>query len=69
MNQEKSFTEFEDFKLFNLNKVMGGVHIEDHATGSGATADSHASTVYDSMQEAHADGCDTLSCHDAEFDC
>jgi len=49
---------------------MGGKQIVDSATyRNGQASDSQASTVYGTMDEAIGDGCDTMSCHDAEFDC
>lgn len=69
-NQESKFGQFEAFKMNNLKNVMGGKQIVDNATYvNGQASDSQASTVYSTMDEANADGCDTMSCHDAEFDC
>ncbi|WMX13100.1 hypothetical protein [Aureispira sp. CCB-E] len=68
--QESKFGQFEAFKVNNLKNVMGGKQIVDSATyRNGQAVDSQASTVYDNWDEARADNCDTLSCHDAEFDC
>jgi hypothetical protein len=68
--QESKFGKFEAFKANNLKQIMGGKQIVDSATYKNGTAvDSQASTVYSSLDEAASDGCDTLSCHDAEFDC
>lgn len=69
--QESKFGQFEAFKVNNLKNVMGGLQIIDSPTyknGSSTASDSQASTVYASHEEA-GDDCDTLSCHDAEFDC
>lgn len=67
---ESRFGEFEAFKVNNLKSLMGGIqHVETATEQGGEVVDSQTSTVYDNLDEADADGCDALSCHDAEFDC